>query len=988
MKLFRIVTTLAAITLFASSATAQRNLDEAIKVIEDAAAGTQAAGTPVSFVAPPRTIADITEILDRQKPDPTKRAQLIARADAEPPQRMSISERADFFLDRGLAAAELGRAQQRLDDIHRGYRIAQEAKFPPSRMMNILNLVALARQGVGNFQGYLGAQNERLALADRMDADSAANWIIGINFGKVSAAANLGRLDLGRSSLATAEKALANLPVRYGQNQRDNLNALVWRARAINHLVAGNYDDADKAARQSIALFSRLVGLEKEMSNTTPGTFANQRDSARTDLAKALMNQGRLVEAESEIRIALLSRLERHGRYASETAVTLNFLTRLLIEQRRHTEAAHLADAVIDIYENIGHKAGSFTLAQARSLRALAELGGENARAARATYRQIESDAAEAPRIKENFLDSNGIYGTVLYAAGEYPAAANVLTATVEKARKAVGDRGYELAKWRGWLAMALAKSGDAEKAEAEFNASIPILLTPSRAAEDRDDDGGSADQRDRRTQKVVEGYLSLLFDTKGPAAAEEAFRLADAVRGKSVQRALAASAARTALREPGLAKLARLEQDAQKQVAALQGALTNMLTRPTEEQDANEIRSLRERIDQLRNARALVRQEIEAKSPEYVGLIDPRPATIEQVQKTLRPGEAMIVTYTGDERLFVWAIPQQGQAAFASSKVANREIDAMVGELRKALDPAASSIEEVPAFDVALASKLYDMLLKPIQAGWSQAQSLFIVPHGSLGQLPMALLVTEPATLTTGALPFAEYKAVSFLARKAAVTQLPSVAALRSVPAPTGERQHLAAFGDPWFSDDQAKDGRAQRVAQAGGLQTRGIPLLRRNVPKTEGVNSAELALLPRLPDTADEVRSVALALKADVTKDVLLGDAANEKAVKAMDLSNRRVVMFATHGLVPGDLNGLTQPALALSAPSVANVDGDGLLTMEEMRSSRCSARHWSIPTMPGTPPWPRSPAANGCSASTPSSRGLPNRSRNGSGSTRAAR
>jgi len=49
---------------------------------------------------------------------------------------------------------------------------------------------------------------------------------------------------------------------------------------------------------------------------------------------------------------------------------------------------------------------------------------------------------------------------------------------------------------------------------------------------------------------------------------------------------------------------------------------------------------------------------------------------------------------------------------------------------------------------------------------------------------------------------------------------------------------------------------------------------------------------------------------------------------------------VMFATHGLVPGDLNGLTQPALALSAPTSADSDGDGLLTMEEILGLRLNA------------------------------------------------
>ena len=97
---------------------------------------------------------------------------------------------------------------------------------------------------------------------------------------------------------------------------------------------------------------------------------------------------------------------------------------------------------------------------------------------------------------------------------------------------------------------------------------------------------------------------------------------------------------------------------------------------------------------------------------------------------------------------------------------------------------------------------------------------------------------------------------------------------------------------------------------------------------------------MLPRLPDTADEIRSIALAMNADLTRDVFLGARANEKVVKSIDLSGYRVLAFATHGLVPGDLDGLTQPALALSAPEVADVDGDGLLTMEEILGLRLNA------------------------------------------------
>src|SRR5262245_7558650 len=41
-----------------------------------------------------------------------------------------------------------------------------------------------------------------------------------------------------------------------------------------------------------------------------------------------------------------------------------------------------------------------------------------------------------------------------------------------------------------------------------------------------------------------------------------------------------------------------------------------------------------------------------------------------------------------------------------------------------------------------------------------------------------------------------------------------------------------------------------------------------------------------------------------------------------------------------VPGELDGLTQPALALSAPDVAGVSGDGLLTMEEILALKLDA------------------------------------------------
>ena len=93
-------------------------------------------------------------------------------------------------------------------------------------------------------------------------------------------------------------------------------------------------------------------------------------------------------------------------------------------------------------------------------------------------------------------------------------------------------------------------------------------------------------------------------------------------------------------------------------------------------------------------------------------------------------------------------------------------------------------------------------------------------------------------------------------------------------------------------------------------------------------------------MPDTAEELKSIASALGEDPSKALVLGVKANEETVKATDLSRYKIIVFATHGLAAGELNGLTQPALALTAPDVAGVKGDGLLTMEEIMSLKLDA------------------------------------------------
>jgi CHAT domain-containing protein len=456
--------------------------------------------------------------------------------------------------------------------------------------------------------------------------------------------------------------------------------------------------------------------------------------------------------------------------------------------------------------------------------------------------------------------------------------------------------------------------------------------------------------------QCIIEAYLGVLAADKSAASAAEAFRVADAVRGRAVQRALASAAARAEVKDPALAQIIRHEQDDQREVQALGTLAASQMALPSGQRDDKALAAMRDRIDQLRAASKDIRAQIAQKFPGYLKLIDPDPATVEQVQAALKPGEALFAVYAGDSKTYVWAVPKDGAISFAVANLSRDDLDKTVKELRKALDPDADTIAQIPAYRVDLAYKLYASLLEPVKPGWQGAKSLLVVPHASLGQLPFALLVTqnEPVAPDGGQAPFSGYKKTAWLVRQVAITQLPSVTSittLRAVPPAPAGRLPFIGFGDPWFNAKEAAageredaiDGGNTQLASAdsgGELATRGVKIHLRNVPATENNNSAQLAQLPRLPDTAAEVRQVAEALNADPAHDVFLGAAANEVTVRTTRLDNRRVVMFATHGLVPGDLDGLTEPALALSAPSVAHVDGNGLLTVSKILGLQLNA------------------------------------------------
>jgi CHAT domain-containing protein len=169
------------------------------------------------------------------------------------------------------------------------------------------------------------------------------------------------------------------------------------------------------------------------------------------------------------------------------------------------------------------------------------------------------------------------------------------------------------------------------------------------------------------------------------------------------------------------------------------------------------------------------------------------------------------------------------------------------------------------------------------------------------------------------------------------AITVLPSVASLRALRA-FAKNSHatkpFVGFGDPTFQTSKG-DGKRQASRGVQPYQT---------YYNGASVDIARLRSgLPPLPDTADELRAIAKDVGAS-DDDVKLGAAATVTAVQSMPLDQYRIIDFATHGLVAGEVGGLSEPALVLSIPDHPTADDDGLLTSSRIAKLRLDA-DWAV-------------------------------------------
>jgi CHAT domain-containing protein len=430
----------------------------------------------------------------------------------------------------------------------------------------------------------------------------------------------------------------------------------------------------------------------------------------------------------------------------------------------------------------------------------------------------------------------------------------------------------------------------------------------------------------------IFSTYLEAASQTSS-ADAVAALGIADWLRGGLVQEALGDAAVRAAASNEALSGLVRQDQDARNEIKGLRNYLGGE-TGGTASPLPSVAAQMRERINLLEKSRAELQAQIKAKFPDYEKLVRPLPPSTADIQARLKSDEALVVLQPTDDAVYVWALSKDGAGSFHRAAVSNAQLSRLVKRLRTSLDVAGLAEKERPVFDHAAAQDLYTKLLSPVQKGLAGKTSLIVAAGGVLGQIPFGVLQTAGKD--------------SWLIKQAAITHVPNVAAWLSMRAVAHKpaAQPMLAWGDPLFNLALAtKSVRSEPV----DAQVRKVNLTRANtavdLEKEDPKSAIKYADIPALPETRDELLAIAKTLGANAAKDLILGSAATRDSVLAQNkngnLAKQRVVAFATHGLMAGDLPNLTQPALAMAGTKddATNVLAP-LLTLEDVLTLKLNA------------------------------------------------
>lgn len=745
-----------------------------------------------------------------------------------------------------------------------------------------------------------------------------------------------------------------------------SIDQLMRGMKARLLMQSGQYDAAETLLRQLIVEAEATKGRSRDPSSIPFST-----------LAELYMLQGRFAEAEPLLKRALAIIQRDAGKNDPATAEAMNTLAVFYLRTGQTAKALPILEQVLKIFRR-----GKTANDRQSTGDVLVNLG--NAYQFAGDYPKALDYFREAYDLDLEYYGADhpntnlvlGNEGVLLRMMGRYDEAAEALATVLKQTETRYGADNpltAHAANNLGWVEL---ERKDYAKAMDYLRPALATYLKHRELQKVGPNARGAAVD-EREVARTILGFLTAAnaLSRADPAASanwmDEAFQAAQQVhRGKAAE-ALALTTARFAVGDTPLAGLIREQQDLAEKHRSLEGALTQAFGLPEAKRDLPQEAAARDQLAAIADRIAAISTEIEKGFPDYARLADPKPLSVAEAQSLLGENDAMTLFApfggSNGEGSFTFVITRDG-AKWRSGTIGQTQMTGAVQALRCGLDVGQWSTKEGKAnciqlvnaepqgnelpFNADLAWHLYTELfgeLAPMLAG----KTLLVVAPDPLASLPLQVLVTAQPEK-----PFplgGDYRRVAFLARSNAVAVLPSAAALRggrSAGASAAPNPYIG-FGDPTLVGglDCPEMPAASTCPSLAAPPAAGASLIAAGETRIDSVfrGGGELAdveavrALCPLPETALELKCVAGSVDAGADA-IHVGDRATVPGVLGAHLSQYRIVHFATHGLLAGEMasdNGtVSEPALVMTPPTTPTPDNDGLLRASTIATLKLDA------------------------------------------------
>ena len=634
---------------------------------------------------------------------------------------------------------------------------------------------------------------------------------------------------------------------------------------------------------------------------------------------------------------------------ASPTQLRLrrNFQVLHLLNQQRSDDALAILDQDLSalMTPDDGSNPATISESSAQQLNSGSEfarqLGGEESERLTVAERTIILDA-QAEQLRGSIMRVRGRYDEATEAlTGALSAVASVRDGRVRSTARlraqaltelaaiseAQGDRGSAEARLRqaltllevqyplaiatsaakARLAAFLVRSGDTETAMTLFGEVV---------AESR----GRATPRTSLENQLAP-YFELLLDrmAANPSADADFFLASETLVRPGVANTQAVLARELSNGNDEAARLFRQSVTLTRAIESARIELGRLRGAENPDEDAERrIAALQAELDELTAEQAATQAAL-ASYPRYQA-VSTEAMSLADLQAALEPGEAYLkLSEVAGQVYAVFATPDAATAYRAG--IDADTLERRVNGLRETISTVENGVRLTYPFDVRLAHQLFVDLVGPVAERMAGVDHLIFEPDGAMLRLPVNLLVADDAGVdayeqrveTAGGDPF-DFSGIAWFGRERAISTALSARGFRDVrnlPPSGASRQYLG------MGENAPPGPRLQRASfDSGATDPRcNWPLALWRAP----ISSSELLTARRLIGRGEST--------------LLIGQEFTDSAVmERADLSDFRILHFATHGLV-------TQPrADCPPRPSLLTSFGDseasdGLLEFGEI-------------------------------------------------------